>query len=84
MDKHIILGIHICDRLKRVPDVQALLSEYGANIKTRLGLHEPDGPTAPNGLLILEMWGEEARCLALGDELNKIDGIEVQRMIFTH
>ena len=55
MEKHIILGVHILDRLTRVAEVQALLTQYGKHVKTRLGLHEPEGPTEPNGLLLLEM-----------------------------
>ena len=39
-DEHIILGIHITDRLKNAVDVQKVFTEYGCNIKTRVGLHD--------------------------------------------
>lgn len=84
MDKHIVLGVHITNRFKRVPDVQNLFTEYGCNIKTRLGLHEVENYCSPNGLVLLEMYGEEARCLELGEKLAEIEGLEVQKMIFTH
>jgi hypothetical protein len=84
MEKHIVLGIHITDRLKKVPEVQNLFSTYGCNIKTRLGLHEVENVCSPNGLVLLEMYGDEARCLELGEKLDQIEGIEVQKMIFTH
>ncbi|HOZ48441.1 MAG TPA: hypothetical protein PLO37_15830 [Candidatus Hydrogenedentes bacterium] len=84
MDKHLILGVHICDRLKRVADVQALFSEYGKCIKTRVGLHEPESPLEPTGLVLLEMWGDEARCFELARKLNEIDGVDVQQMVFGH
>ncbi|HQP38363.1 MAG TPA: hypothetical protein PLI95_24430 [Polyangiaceae bacterium] len=85
MDKHIILGVHISNRIQRAVDVQRLLTEYGCNIKTRVGLHEVGTDVCgPGGIVLLEMFGEEARCLALADELNKIDGVEAQRMIFGH
>jgi hypothetical protein len=83
-DKHIILGVHVTERLKKVPEVQKLLSEYGCNIKTRLGLHEVQNVCSPNGLLILEMHGDEVICLELGEKLSTIEGIEVQKMVFTH
>lgn len=85
MDKHIILGVHITNRLQKAVDVQKLLTEYGCHIKTRLGLHET-GPDAcsPNGLLVLEMVGDEGKCNELGDKLHAIEGVEVQRMIFDH
>jgi hypothetical protein len=84
MNKHIIYGVHITERLKRAVDVQKLLTEYGACIKTRLGLHETEGNGSPNGLLLLEMVGDERKSAKLADELAKIEGVEVQKMIFDH
>ncbi len=85
MEKHIILGVHVTNRLKNAADVQRLFTEYGCNIKTRLGLHEVgENACSPSGIVLLEMWGEEAHCLSLGQKLDAIDGIEVQKMIFAH
>lgn len=83
-EKHIILGVHITDRLEHASQVQDVLTKYGCNIKTRIGLHEVYNVCSPNGLLLLEMWGEEARCMEMADALSKIKGIEVQKMVFTH
>lgn len=85
MEDHRIFGVHITDRLQKVHDVQALFTEYGCNIKTRLGLHEVHtNYCSPNGLVILEMVGEKATCQELADKLNAIDGVEVKTMHFTH
>ncbi len=85
MEKHIIFGVHVTDRLKHAQDVQKLLSEYGCNIKTRLGLHEVNGTDCSiNGLLLLELVGNEATCMQLADRLNQVEGVEVQKMIFSH
>ncbi len=84
MDKHIILGVHITNRLKKAAEVQQLFSQYGCNIKTRLGLHEVQNVCSPNGIVLLEMYGEDAVCLELADKLAAIEGMEVQKMIFTH
>ncbi|MDO8683532.1 MAG: hypothetical protein Q7N50_08630 [Armatimonadota bacterium] len=82
---HVILGVHITDRLKNAVDVQKLLTEYGCNIKTRLGLHEiSDDTCSMNGLLILEMVGDQIKSLELAAKLNEIEGIEVQNMVFEH
>ena len=60
MDKHIIMGIHISDRMNKAGEVQALFTKYGCNIKTRIGLHDAsDNVCAPNGVVVLEMVGEE-------------------------
>ena len=82
---HIILGVHITDRIKHVKSVQELLTEYGCNIKTRLGLHEVDGKScSPNGLLILELVGETTKCQQLTDKLDALEGVDVKQMIFDH
>ena len=85
LEKHIIFGVHITDRIKHVDSVQHLLTQYGCNIKTRLGLHEvSDGFCSPNGLMILEMVGDETKCTELFDKLNAIDNVEVKKMVFDH
>jgi len=84
MEQHIIFGVHITDRLKNAAEVQRLFSEYGCNIKTRLGLHEVHNVCSPNGVVILEMYGDEKVCFDLADKLAAIRGIDVQKMVFTH
>ena len=87
MNKHIIIGVHVTDRLEHVPQVQGLLSEYGCYIKTRLGLHEVGGDgkcCSRNGLLLLEMTGDEPEIMALVSKLSEVKGIEVQKLVFDH
>jgi hypothetical protein len=82
---HFILGVHITDRLKEAAPVQKLLTEYGAHIKTRLGLHEIEpGGASPHGVVILEVVGDDQVCQSLARRLSAIDGVEVQQMVFTH
>jgi hypothetical protein len=83
--KHIILGVHITDRLKEAVEVQRLLTAYGANIKTRLGLHEvQEKSTGPNGLLLLEMFGGDKPAKDLTKKLNALEGVEVKSFTFEH
>lgn len=83
--KHIILGVHVTDRLHKAVEVQRLFSEYGCHIKTRLGLHEVGADVcSPQGVVLLELFGDEAKCAELKDRLDAIDGIEVQQMVFDH
>jgi hypothetical protein len=82
---HVILGVHVTDRVRHVPNVQAALTEFGANIKTRLGLHEvAQESCSPNGLMLIEFVGTPARCDALTARLGAVEGVEVQRMVFDH
>ena len=83
--RHLIFGVHIQNRGENAIRVQQLLTEYGCYVKTRLGLHEVDDKfCSTGGVLILEMFGDLAKCEALRDKLNTIDGVEVKEMIFEH
>ncbi|GMV90997.1 MAG: hypothetical protein AMXMBFR82_07750 [Candidatus Hydrogenedentota bacterium] len=85
MDKHNILGVHITNRIEKASVVQDILTKYGCNIQTRIGLHEVDkNHCAPNGLIVLELFGDEAICDELRDTLKAVKGVEVQQMIFDH
>lgn len=85
LDRHVVHGIHITDRLEEAVEVQKLLTEYGDCIKTRLGMHEvEEGSSAPNGVLICEMVGPDGRIHALAEKLNALEGVEVQTMTFHH
>lgn len=84
-DKHIILGVHITDRVHKAGAVQELLTEYGCQVKTRIGLHQVDANVcSPQGLILLELYGDEVRCFQLAERLAQITGVEVQRMVFDH
>ncbi len=84
-ETHVILGVHITDRLKEAVEVQKHLTAHGQFIKTRLGLHEVGSEAAGvNGMLILEMVGGEKKADALADELNAIDGVEAKKLTFAH
>lgn len=83
MARRTIIGILITNRMTNVPQMQSILSEYGCYIKTRLGLHElSDASCSPNGLLILEIHGEEACVAEMEAKLKAIPGIDIQKMVF--
>lgn len=83
--KHIILGVHITDRLRRATAVQQVFTDYGCHIKTRLGLHETgENFCSANGLVLLEIVGPDKIAREMQRKLGAIRGIEVQRMVFVH
>jgi len=83
---HVLYGIHVHNRFEQAPRVQQLLTEYGSNIKTRLGLHETDSnaSAASTGIILLEMTGDSKRVDELFAKLAELEGIDCQRMIFAH
>jgi hypothetical protein len=84
-DDHIILGIHITDRLTKAVDVQKVFTEYGCNIKTRVGLHDVDANScSPSGVVLIEFFGSDDEASAMMAKLNDIEGVIVQKMVFGH
>ncbi|MCX6371544.1 MAG: hypothetical protein NTX16_00430 [Actinobacteria bacterium] len=84
-DDHIILGIHITNRLKNAVDVQKVFTEYGCNIKTRVGLHDVDANVcSPSGVVLIEFFGSDDEATGMMAKLNEVEGVQVQKMFFGH
>ena len=83
-DSHVILAVHVTDRMKKASSVQAALSRFGDVIRTRIGLHEVSKDfSAPGGVLILDIV-DEARARLLQKALDKIAGIVTKLVVFKH
>jgi hypothetical protein len=55
-----VIMIKIDSRISDAAKVQSILTEYGCNIKVRLGLHEVSKELCANdGLILLEMDGDK-------------------------
>jgi hypothetical protein len=79
--KHTIFGLHITSRVEHVPAVQAVLTKYGCNIRTRLGLHDADRTScSPSGLVLIDAFGPEIEDFY--KELKALKGVDLQRMDF--
>ncbi len=82
---HVILGVHVTDRMHHAGELQRVLTEFGGNIKTRLGLHEmaEDRPSSM-GLVLLEVVGDALALDRMKEQLGAIQGLEVKEMVFRH
>jgi hypothetical protein len=79
--KHTIFGIHISHRTENVPAVQAVLTKYGCNIRTRLGIHDADMTScSPSGLVLVDVFGDGVEDFY--KELDGLTGVGLQRMDF--
>lgn len=81
MDKHIVVGMHIVDREQHAPQVQQIFTKYGAQIRTRLGLHDDVCPA--NGLILLEM-SDTTETFEMIAAVEAIEGVDIARMVFEH
>lgn len=80
----VILGFVLHERVKTASKVQELLTTYGCDINTRLGLHvASDDSCSPNGLILLEFIdGGEDKAKEFEKDLKKIAEVDVQKMVF--
>jgi hypothetical protein len=78
-----ILGILVSQRVKEAFRIQETLTKYGCSIRTRIGLHDvKDNYCSPSGLILLELYGDAEECNKLENELHKIEGLDVQKIVF--
>lgn len=80
MSEYVIMTILVNHRKQDAQSVQHLLTEYGCNIKMRLGLHETKDTCADEGLILLQLEGDDKDILALNDKLNALDGVKAKRI----
>jgi len=77
MAKVRIAGLKVSNRVRNAGGVQTLFTEYGCNIRTRIGLHQVDGNfCSANGVVLLELFGEDKVCDELLGKLREVDGVE--------
>ncbi|MDD2596376.1 MAG: hypothetical protein PHT47_02500 [Candidatus Cloacimonetes bacterium] len=74
-----VVLIKIDHRATEATRVQGILTEYGCNIKVRLGLHEVSREFCANdGLVVLEVEGEAATIAQMLDKLNAIEFVNAK------
>ena len=76
-----ILGILVERNNDVIVSVQKLLTAYGCNIRTRLGVNEVFFGE-PAGLIILELKGDEKQRLLLEKDLKALKKVHVRTMVF--
>lgn len=74
-----LVAIKIEARENSASKVQNVLTQYGCNIKVRLGLHDlPVNACSSSGLIILEVVGDEIKEMV--SQLKVIEGVSVEQV----
>nr|MDK2851633.1 hypothetical protein [Candidatus Cloacimonadota bacterium] len=74
-----VVLVKIDHRSTEATRVQEILTEYGCNIKVRLGLHEVSKEFCANdGLVVLEVEGDKAVINQMIEKLNAIDYVNAK------
>ena len=83
MDRTVILGIKLAHRTNTSTLFQEVITRHGCNIKTRIGLHQvSENKCSPDGVILLEILGEDDEVESLENEIRAIPHAEVQKMVF--
>ncbi len=79
-----ILGFVLHDRIKKAAQVQELLTKYGCEINTRIGLHAASEDTcSKDGLILLEFIDNAEKAVKeFEKELKDIAEVDVKKMVF--
>lgn len=74
-----VVLIKIDHRSTEAVKVQNILTEYGCNIKVRLGLHEVSKDFCANdGLIVLEVDGTADELKSIVEALNKVEYVDAK------
>ncbi|HPV14972.1 MAG TPA: hypothetical protein PL126_04925 [Candidatus Cloacimonadota bacterium] len=74
-----VILVKVDHRSSEATKVQDILTEYGCNIKVRLGLHEVSKDFCANdGLIVLEVEGKDEELNALVGKLNELNYIQAK------
>ena len=75
-----LMAILINHRSKNAKEVQETLTKHGCIIKMRLGLHEADNACSEEGLILLQLDGDEGERKNLQEDLNSIKGVKAKSL----
>lgn len=81
MDKDRIMAIRTDKRRDMAEKLQKVLTEFGCNIKLRLGLHEAGLVCSDTGLILLVLTGPEEEIAQFEQALNQLEGVRHQSML---
>ncbi|MBP7310336.1 MAG: hypothetical protein KA984_03500 [Candidatus Cloacimonetes bacterium] len=74
-----VVLVKIDHRSSEATKVQDILTQYGCNIKVRLGLHEVSQEFCANdGLVVLEVEGKDTDIQDMLQALKKVDFVKAQ------
>ena len=78
-----IIAVKVNGRTANAVKVQEILTKYGCHIKTRVGFHEvSDDECSMDGILIVQLMGEEKGIQDMFEALNNLDGVTPKKIEF--
>ena len=72
---HKLIVIAVDHRREEAEKLQKVLTKYGCEVKTRLGLHEAGDLCSDEGLILLQLIPETEDATNFFEELNTLEGV---------
>lgn len=80
MESFDIMAIKVDQRVQKAQEMQGVFTKFGCNVKVRLGLHEAGDVCSNQGLILLQLTGDEAELKEFEKELNGIEGVTAKSL----
>ena len=81
MKCYYIVGLRVNHRTGNAVKLQEVLTQFGCNIKLRVGLHETSEEyCSDDGVIMLQVCGEKADLEAMLSALNAVEGIKAKML----
>ncbi|MDQ2087141.1 hypothetical protein RBH29_11960 [Herbivorax sp. ANBcel31] len=80
MAEYNVMAVVINHRSNKAPKVQEVFTKHGCNIKMRVGLHETENVCSEEGLVLLQVTGNEEEIKSLENQLNDIEGVRAKTL----
>jgi hypothetical protein len=78
LDGFKIMVIKVNYRVQKATEMQSILTKFGCNIKVRLGLHEAGDACSNQGLIILQVAGDDGTIATFEKELCSLEGVSAK------
>lgn len=80
-EKTLIMAVVLENRVETATRVQEVLTRFGCNIRTRLGVHQATPDICSNqGLILLQLFGDDPLVRQLEEQLQTIPTVKVKYM----
>lgn len=80
METFQIMLVKVNHRMQKAPQMQEVFTKFGCSIKMRLGLHEAGDACSNEGLIVLQLVGNEEELASFQRELEALEGITTKRV----
>ena len=80
MEQDRIMAIRTDTRRENAEALQKVLTQFGCNIKVRLGLHEGGLVCSESGLILLVLTGPQEEITQFEQALTQVDGVQFKTM----